>query len=105
VILYIYSTCWHMKSVFYEHQHNSSKMERKILGLGKNLFWELVPGVEVTLVSKFHSIWSNIAQESNFGMKGVDFGKKNLLPRLPTGLYLALSDFVRKSRTLSNMDV
>jgi hypothetical protein len=21
VILYIYSTCWHMKSVFYEHQY------------------------------------------------------------------------------------
>jgi hypothetical protein len=21
IILYIYSTCWHMKSMFYEHQH------------------------------------------------------------------------------------
>jgi hypothetical protein len=76
VILYIYSTCWHMKSVFYEHQHNSSKMERKILGHGKNLFWELVPGVEVTLVSKFHLIWSNITQESNFGRKGWILGRK-----------------------------
>jgi hypothetical protein len=33
---------------------SSSKIEREILGFGKNLFWERVPGVEVTLVSMFH---------------------------------------------------
>jgi hypothetical protein len=49
---------------------SSSKTEREILGLGKNLFSELVPGVEVTLVPKFHSIWSTIAQELSFGRKG-----------------------------------
>jgi hypothetical protein len=47
---------------------------------------ELVPGVEVTLVSKFHLIWSIIAQESSFRKKVTDFGKKNLLLRPPTGL-------------------
>jgi hypothetical protein len=47
-----------------------------MLGLGKNLFWELVPGVEVTLVSKFHLIWSTIAQESSFGRKERILGNK-----------------------------
>jgi hypothetical protein len=35
---------------------SSSKIEREILGFVKNLFWELVLGVEVTLVSKLHLI-------------------------------------------------
>jgi hypothetical protein len=26
-ILYIYSTCWHMKSVFYEHQQEYSRLQ------------------------------------------------------------------------------
>jgi hypothetical protein len=47
-----------------------SKIRREIIGFGKNLFWELVSCVEVTLVCKFHSIWSTIAQESNLGRKG-----------------------------------
>jgi hypothetical protein len=55
---------------------SSSKIERGILGLGKNLFWELVSGVEVTVVSKFHSIWSTIAQESSFERKGRILGRK-----------------------------
>jgi hypothetical protein len=55
---------------------SSSKIEREFLGHGQNLFWELVPGVEVTLVSKFRSIWSTIAQESSFGRKGWIFGRK-----------------------------
>jgi hypothetical protein len=49
---------------------SSSKIERGILGLGKNPLLELVLGVEVTLVSKFHSIWSSIAHKSTFGRKG-----------------------------------
>jgi hypothetical protein len=56
---------------------SSSKIEREILGLGETLFWELVPGVVVTLVSKFHSIWSNIAQESSFGRNGWILERKN----------------------------
>jgi hypothetical protein len=35
---------------------SSSKIGRKIFGFGKNIFWELIPYVEVTLVSKFHLI-------------------------------------------------
>jgi hypothetical protein len=45
------------------------------LDLEKNLFWKLVPCIEVTLVSKFHSILSTIAQESNLE-KWVDFMRK-----------------------------
>jgi hypothetical protein len=41
---------------------SSSKIKKEILGHGKKPFWELVLGVEVMLVSKFHSIWSIIAQ-------------------------------------------
>jgi hypothetical protein len=46
---------------------SSSKIGREIVEFGKTLFWELVYCVEVTLISKFHSIWSSIAQESNLG--------------------------------------
>jgi hypothetical protein len=35
---------------------SSSKIRSKIFGFGKNLFWELVPCVEVTLESKFHPV-------------------------------------------------
>jgi hypothetical protein len=73
---------------------SSSKIEKEILELGKNLFWELVPGVEVTLVFKFHSIWSTIAQESCFGRKGGILGRK-ICSR-----YL-LADFVRRYQPLS----
>jgi hypothetical protein len=40
---------------------SSSKIGREIIGFGKNLFWELVPFIEVTLVYKFHPIWCPIA--------------------------------------------
>jgi hypothetical protein len=43
----------------------SSKIRREIIRFGGKLFWELVPCVEVTLVSKFHLIWCPIAQESS----------------------------------------
>jgi hypothetical protein len=49
----------------------------------KSLFQELVPRVEVILVSKFHSIWSTIA-----------------LPKPSTRLCPSLPDFVQKSQTL-----
>jgi hypothetical protein len=42
---------------------SSSKIGREIFGFGKNLFWKLVPCIEVTLVSKFHLIWCPIAEE------------------------------------------
>jgi hypothetical protein len=45
------------------------KSEGKSLYLGKPL-WELVPCVEVTLVSNFHSILCLVAQESRLGRKG-----------------------------------
>jgi hypothetical protein len=73
---------------------SSSKIEREILGLGKNLFWELVPGVEVTLVPKFHSIWSTIAQELSFGRKGRILRRKICSRDLLPG-------FIRPYRTLS----
>jgi hypothetical protein len=56
----------------------------EIIGFGKNLFWELVPCVKVTLVSKFHSIWRTIAQESNFGRKGQILGVNHVFQRPPT---------------------
>jgi hypothetical protein len=39
-----------------------------------------------------------------FWKKGADFGKKNQLLRPPTGLCLALPNFVRKSWTMSDWD-
>jgi hypothetical protein len=64
---------------------SSSKIGREIIGFGKNHFWELVPCVEVTLVSNFHSIWSNIAQESNLGRKGQILRENHVFQRPPTG--------------------
>jgi hypothetical protein len=49
---------------------SSSKIRREIFAFGKKTFWELVPCVEVTLVSKFHLIWYPIAQESSLESKG-----------------------------------
>jgi hypothetical protein len=46
------------------------KSEGKSLHLGKTLFWEFVPFVEMTLVSKFHLIWCPITQESRLGRNG-----------------------------------
>jgi hypothetical protein len=40
------------------------KSKEKSLDLGKKPRLELVPCVEVTLVSKFHPIWWHVAQES-----------------------------------------
>jgi hypothetical protein len=62
---------------------NSSKIERKILGLGKNLFWKVVPDVELALVSNFHWILSTIAQGSSFGRKGQILGGKISSSELP----------------------
>jgi hypothetical protein len=44
---------------------SSSKIRREIFGFRKKLFWELIPSVEVILVSKFHPIWCPITQESS----------------------------------------
>jgi hypothetical protein len=71
------------------------KLKGKSLDLGKNLFWELVPYVEVTLVSKFHLIWSTIAQESNLGTKGRILRENRVFQRPPTGQYPALSNNVQ----------
>jgi hypothetical protein len=57
---------------------SSSKIGRKIIGFGKNHFWELVPCVEVTLVSKFYSIYSTIAQESKLGRKRLILGENHV---------------------------
>jgi hypothetical protein len=67
---------------------SSSKIGRKIVGFGKNLFWELVPCVEVTLVSNFYPIWCHIAQESSLGRKGQILGENHVFRDL-------LSDNVR----------
>jgi hypothetical protein len=48
---------------------SSSKIEREIFGFGKKPLWELVPCIEVTLVSKFHPIWCHVAQESKLSQK------------------------------------
>jgi hypothetical protein len=54
------------------------KSEGKSLDLGENLFWQLVPCVEVTLMSKFHPIWCSIAQESSLGRKGRILGENHV---------------------------
>jgi hypothetical protein len=63
---------------------SSSKIRRKIVGFGKTLLCELVPCIDVTLVSKIHSIWSTIAQESKLGRKGRILGENHVLQRPPT---------------------
>jgi hypothetical protein len=50
----------------------------------KNLFQELVPCVEVTLVSKFYSIWSTIVQESNLGKREWILRENHVFQRPPT---------------------
>jgi hypothetical protein len=52
---------------------------------GENHFWELVPCVEVILVSKFYSIWSTIAQESNLGRKERILEETHVFQRPATG--------------------
>jgi hypothetical protein len=56
---------------------SSSKIRREI-------FWELVPCIEVILVFKFHPIWCHIAQESSLERKGWILGENcvfgDLLP-------------------------
>jgi hypothetical protein len=64
---------------------SSSKIGREIIGFGENLFWKLVPCVEVTLVSKFHLSWCPIARESNLGRKGWILGEDHIFQRPPTG--------------------
>jgi hypothetical protein len=70
-----------------------SKIRREIFGFGKNLFWELVPCVEVALVSKFHLIWCPVAQESRLGRKEQILGENHVSRDL-------LSDIVWPSRTM-----
>jgi hypothetical protein len=47
-------------------------------------------------VSKFHSIWSTIAQESNLGRKGRILGENNIFHRPPTGQCPAQTDNVQR---------
>jgi hypothetical protein len=75
---------------------SSSKIRREIIRFGKTLFWDLVPCVEVTLVSKLHLIWSAIAQESRLGRKGRIFWRNCVFQRPPTGQYPAPPDNVRR---------
>jgi hypothetical protein len=70
------------------------KSEEISLDSGKKLFWELVPCVKVTLVSKFHPIWCPIAQESMLGVKGQILWEKRV------SRYLLLDKF-QNSWTLS----
>jgi hypothetical protein len=60
------------------------KLKGKALDLGKPL-WGTFSCVEVTLVSKFHLIWSIIAQESNLGRKEQILGENRIFLRPPTG--------------------
>jgi hypothetical protein len=60
---------------------SSSQIKKEIIRFGKNLFWELVPYVEVALVSKFHSIWITIVQESYLGRKGQILGENHVFQR------------------------
>jgi hypothetical protein len=46
-----------------------SKIEREIFGFEKKTIWELIPCVEMTLMSNFHSILCLVAQESRLGRK------------------------------------
>jgi hypothetical protein len=46
-------------------------------------------------VSKFHSIWSTIAQESNLGRNGRILGENRVFQRPPTGQCPAPPDNVR----------
>jgi hypothetical protein len=63
---------------------SSSKIGREIFGFGKNLFWELVSCIEVTIVSKFHPIWCPIAEEPSLGRQqrilGENCVSRDLLP-------------------------
>jgi hypothetical protein len=68
----------------------------EIIGIGKNLFWELVPCVEETLVSKFHTIWCPIAQESSLGRTGRILGENRVSRDLP-------ADNVRSQQTMSDL--
>jgi hypothetical protein len=61
-----------------------SKIGQEIFVFGINPFWEPVPCVEVTLVSKFHPIWCPIAQESGPGKKGRNLGENCVFHRPPT---------------------
>jgi hypothetical protein len=40
---------------------SSSEIRREIFGFGKTPLWEFVPFVDVTLVSKFQTIWCLVA--------------------------------------------
>jgi hypothetical protein len=57
----------------------------EIVRFGENLFCELVPYYEVALVSKFHSIWSTIAQESNLERNGHILGENHVFQKPSTG--------------------
>jgi hypothetical protein len=75
---------------------SSSRIRREIVGFGKYLFCELVPCVEVTLVSKIYLIWSTIFQESNLGSKGQILGEKHIFQRPTSRQCSALLDNVRR---------
>jgi hypothetical protein len=70
------------------------KSEWKIFGFEKNLFWELVPYIEVTLVSMFHLVWWSIAQESTLGRKGWILGEVCDFQRPPARHCMAQPDSV-----------
>jgi hypothetical protein len=64
------SPCF-LKAQFFEFIQN----RKGNLWIWENLFWELVPCVEVTFVSKFHPIWRPIVQESSLGRNGRILGE------------------------------
>jgi hypothetical protein len=95
------------------------KSEGKSLDLEKNHFWEFVPCVEVTLVSKFHSIWSIIVKNPSWEERGgfwekITFSRYLLPDNVRHGLdkirplvlssRSSQSDNVRLDRTMSDWD-
>jgi hypothetical protein len=57
---------------------------------------KLIPCVEVTLVSKYHSIWSTIAQELNLGRKGRILGENHVFQKSLIGQCSTPPDNVRR---------
>jgi hypothetical protein len=55
VILYIYSTCWHMKSTFYEHQQKRDRYKR-------NIEDTIEEKMNTMFEAKFRSYMENLSQ-------------------------------------------
>jgi hypothetical protein len=74
VILYIYSTCWHMKSMFYECQH--------------------IPKLKLLLVLKQSQTWSNARNLRQHRCRPLFKLTKRINVTIPCGPYLPHRAFV-----------